>query len=374
MISCRTPDRGGATPGVVDLPPIQKEGANRGRDDAIPERPPGDGEQEGAVDAAGVGHQTAAEGAETLFEAHEPRVCQHRRTSRGHHIPTSFVTIPTVPTIRQNRADPGTTSGAPVLVIDRLAAGGDGVGRIGAKVAFVARTAPGDEVEVEVREERRTWCRARVLRIVRPGPDRIAPPCPSFGACGGCDWQHLSYPAQLAAKRSIVEDALRRIGRSRSAADRADAPLAARVRLPASGATARRPAAGRGGVRFLPPRLPRRGSARGVPRAAPGSERDCSASWLQPAGCSRARSHSAARRASTPAGTARRCACCFAGAGENPWISPGRRHRPCGTPRRRAGSDFCSTTPAASRSPWARGRRRSSPRARPSPRSICGKT
>ena len=87
------------------------------------------------------------------------------------------------------------------------------MGRIGAKVAFVARTAPGDEVEVEIREERRTWCRARVLRLVKPGPDRIAPPCPSFGACGGCDWQHLSYPAQLAAKRSIVEDALRRIGR-----------------------------------------------------------------------------------------------------------------------------------------------------------------
>jgi len=99
------------------------------------------------------------------------------------------------------------------FVIDRLAAGGDGVGRIGAKVAFVARTAPGDEVEVELCEERRTWCRARVRRLVKPGPDRITPPCPSFGACGGCDWQHLTYPAQLAAKSSIVEDALRRIGR-----------------------------------------------------------------------------------------------------------------------------------------------------------------
>ncbi len=67
-------DRAGATPGVVDFPAIEKKGANRGGDDAIPERPPGDGEQEGAVDAAGVGDQAAAEGAETLFEAHEPRV------------------------------------------------------------------------------------------------------------------------------------------------------------------------------------------------------------------------------------------------------------------------------------------------------------
>jgi len=118
-----------------------------------------------------------------------------------------------VSTRKAIRRVPGAPSGAPVLVIDRLAAGGDGVGRIGAKVAFVALTAPGDEVEVEVRDERRTWCRARVLRILKPGPDRAAPPCSSFGACGGCTWQHLAYPAQLAAKRSIVEDALRRIGR-----------------------------------------------------------------------------------------------------------------------------------------------------------------
>ncbi len=106
-----------------------------------------------------------------------------------------------------------TTTGAPVVRIDRLAAGGDGVGRIGAKVVFAPRTAPGDQVEIEIIEERRTWCRARVLRVLAPGPGRAAPPCPAFGACGGCDWQHLSYPAQLAAKRSIVEDALRRIGR-----------------------------------------------------------------------------------------------------------------------------------------------------------------
>ncbi|MHB8835759.1 MAG: class I SAM-dependent RNA methyltransferase [Candidatus Methylomirabilia bacterium] len=116
-------------------------------------------------------------------------------------------------TKRTPRRAPRTTGGAPVLVIDRLAAGGDGVGRIGAKVAFAAQTAPGDEVEVEICAERRTWCRARVLRLVKPGPDRVTAPCRSFGACGGCDWQHLAYPAQLTAKRSIVEDALRRIGR-----------------------------------------------------------------------------------------------------------------------------------------------------------------
>jgi len=105
------------------------------------------------------------------------------------------------------------TQGPLVIGIERLAAGGDGIGRIGAKVAFVPRSAPGDEVEVRVGEERARWCRASVLRVLVPGPDRTAPPCPAFGACGGCDWQHLAYPAQLTAKRSILEDALRRIGR-----------------------------------------------------------------------------------------------------------------------------------------------------------------
>jgi 23S rRNA (uracil1939-C5)-methyltransferase len=100
-----------------------------------------------------------------------------------------------------------------ILAVERLAAGGDGVGRIGAKVAFVPGTAPGDIVEVEILEERRTWCRTRAIRLLNPGPDRVTPRCPACGDCGGCDWQHLAYPAQLAAKRSIVEDALRRIGR-----------------------------------------------------------------------------------------------------------------------------------------------------------------
>jgi 23S rRNA (uracil1939-C5)-methyltransferase len=99
------------------------------------------------------------------------------------------------------------------VAIERLAGGGAGVGHLGAKVVFVPYTAPGDTVEIEVLEERRTWCRARAIRVVHGSADRIVPPCRSFGSCGGCDWQHLAYPAQLSAKRSILEDALRRIGR-----------------------------------------------------------------------------------------------------------------------------------------------------------------
>ncbi|HWR98818.1 MAG TPA: methyltransferase domain-containing protein [Candidatus Methanoperedens sp.] len=106
----------------------------------------------------------------------------------------------------------GTRGTAQTIAIERLAAGGDGVGRVGGKTVFVPLSAPGDIVAAEIVEERRTFCRARLLRVVTPSPDRAEPSCPHFGTCGGCSWQHLAYPAQLAAKRAIVADALRRIG------------------------------------------------------------------------------------------------------------------------------------------------------------------
>jgi 23S rRNA (uracil1939-C5)-methyltransferase len=99
------------------------------------------------------------------------------------------------------------------LAVERLAAGGDGVGRAGGKTVFVPCSAPGDLVTAEIVEDRRSFCRARLLRVLTPSPQRVEPPCPLFGDCGGCSWQHLAYAAQLAAKRAIVEDALRRIGR-----------------------------------------------------------------------------------------------------------------------------------------------------------------
>lgn len=94
-----------------------------------------------------------------------------------------------------------------------VAAGGDGVGRLeDGRALFVPRTAPGDRVEVRVVEEHKSFARGRVKRILAPGPDRVAPPCPVAGECGGCAWQHLAYPAQVAAKTGFLREALRRIG------------------------------------------------------------------------------------------------------------------------------------------------------------------
>jgi 23S rRNA (uracil1939-C5)-methyltransferase len=108
------------------------------------------------------------------------------------------------------------SSSVTAVRILRLAAGGDGVGRLpGGKTVFVPRTAPGDLVELsEVREHKR-FARARLGRVVEPSPLREDARCPHYvvDECGGCQLQHLEYPAQLTARQSFVGDALRRLGK-----------------------------------------------------------------------------------------------------------------------------------------------------------------
>jgi len=100
--------------------------------------------------------------------------------------------------------------------IERIAAGGDGVGHLeDGRVVFVPRTAPGDVVTLKGLRLSRRFARARLDQILEPGPDRIEPRCPHYveDSCGGCQLQHLTTGAQLAARRSFVGDALRRLAR-----------------------------------------------------------------------------------------------------------------------------------------------------------------
>ncbi|HEY8965516.1 MAG TPA: class I SAM-dependent RNA methyltransferase [Candidatus Methylacidiphilales bacterium] len=108
------------------------------------------------------------------------------------------------------------------LTIENLAFGGEGIARDGGRVIFVPFTAPGDVIEARLVEEKKTFARAEIVRIVTPGPDRTAPPCPYHyqgpgqpkqGACGGCQYQHLTYEAELKAKAGHVAEALVRIGK-----------------------------------------------------------------------------------------------------------------------------------------------------------------
>lgn len=100
--------------------------------------------------------------------------------------------------------------------MESLAAGGDGVARLpDGRTLFVELAAPGDRVRVRLLELRSRFARGRILRVLESGPDRVEPPCPAFGECGGCSWQHVRYPAQLRAKAAILRDALERIGKLR---------------------------------------------------------------------------------------------------------------------------------------------------------------
>lgn len=105
------------------------------------------------------------------------------------------------------------------LSLTDMAHGGEAVGRREGKVVFVPYAIPGETVRVEVVRDKGRFARARLLDIVTPSPQRVSAPCPHFGVCGGCHWQHVEYPAQLDYKRSIVLSQLQRI------AGLADAPV-----------------------------------------------------------------------------------------------------------------------------------------------------
>ena len=98
------------------------------------------------------------------------------------------------------------------LEIISLAYGGEGFGRLAdGRACFVPFTLPGEQVRVNLTEEKSGHARARLLEVLRPSPERIQPPCRHFSVCGGCHYQHLPYPAQLAAKQRIFTEQLTRI-------------------------------------------------------------------------------------------------------------------------------------------------------------------
>jgi len=116
------------------------------------------------------------------------------------------------------------------LELTDMAHGGAALGRHGGKVVFVDGGLPGETVRAVIVEDRKRYARARLVEVVEPATDRVAsPPCPHFGDpqarfgvrgmaaagqfCGGCQWQHVRYAAQLRYKQAVVADQLRRIGR-----------------------------------------------------------------------------------------------------------------------------------------------------------------
>jgi tRNA/tmRNA/rRNA uracil-C5-methylase (TrmA/RlmC/RlmD family) len=98
------------------------------------------------------------------------------------------------------------------LTITDIAFGGEGVGRVEDFVVFVPFVALGESVEAELVEVKKSFGRAKLLKVITAGPDRVTPVCDHFQKCGGCQYQHLAYDAQLRIKHKQVADLFQRIG------------------------------------------------------------------------------------------------------------------------------------------------------------------
>jgi 23S rRNA (uracil1939-C5)-methyltransferase len=105
------------------------------------------------------------------------------------------------------------------VTIERILPGGLGLAHAEGKTLMVALAAPGDRLRVHVDRVKGNVCFGSIVEVLEPSPVRIAPPCPYFGRCGGCDFQQLTYEAQLSAKAEIIKDCLHRIGRINTVPD-----------------------------------------------------------------------------------------------------------------------------------------------------------
>ncbi len=99
------------------------------------------------------------------------------------------------------------------LTIHDIAFGGEGVGRIDDFVVFVPFVIVGETVEVEITEVKKNFARAKLLRVEKSSPERVAPECRYFTQCGGCQYQHIAYPLQLKIKHKQISDLFERVGK-----------------------------------------------------------------------------------------------------------------------------------------------------------------
>jgi 23S rRNA (uracil1939-C5)-methyltransferase len=103
------------------------------------------------------------------------------------------------------------------ITLTTLTYGGDALGRLpDGQAVFVPFGLLGERVRVRLLEARRGHARAVLQEVLEPAPERVKPRCIHFGICGGCHYQHMGYAAQLGAKKEILGDQLRRIGRIES--------------------------------------------------------------------------------------------------------------------------------------------------------------
>ena len=110
---------------------------------------------------------------------------------------------------------PGAGRAAPqtrAVAVTGLSHDGRSIAKLAGKTLFIEDALPGEEVSFQTYKRHRDYDEARVVEVLRPSPDRVAPRCEYFGVCGGCSLQHLDPAAQLVAKQQTLLDNLKRIG------------------------------------------------------------------------------------------------------------------------------------------------------------------
>jgi len=94
-----------------------------------------------------------------------------------------------------------------------MAHGGEAVGRLeDGRACFVAGGIPGELISARLTENKKRFARAELVEILEPSPDRMEAPCPHFGACGGCQWQHIGLERQRELKREVIRGQLQHLG------------------------------------------------------------------------------------------------------------------------------------------------------------------
>jgi 23S rRNA (uracil1939-C5)-methyltransferase len=99
------------------------------------------------------------------------------------------------------------------VTVEKLVYGGDGLARLDGRVVFAPFVLPGERVRLQAEREKPGLIHAGMVEILDPSASRVAAPCAVFGTCGGCHYQHATYVDQLAFKRAILQEELRRLGK-----------------------------------------------------------------------------------------------------------------------------------------------------------------
>jgi 23S rRNA (uracil1939-C5)-methyltransferase len=111
------------------------------------------------------------------------------------------------------RSDSAPGNGGAIVTVDSLSYDGRGVGRVDGKTIFIEGALPGESVRFRYFNRHKNYDSAGLTEILAASPNRVAPPCPHFGVCGGCDLQHLRPEVQIQAKQKILAEQLAHIGK-----------------------------------------------------------------------------------------------------------------------------------------------------------------